>query len=157
VAPVFFPLDDELELLPGEWPRAWLGWARACRSSKRVPNWRSHWGVEVDETTVRRHTQAAAAACVAERAAELERLERERPPAPSGPVVQYLSADGAMVPLVGGEWAEVKTLALGEAEGGRGADDVPEVHTSQLSYFSRLARRRGGDYAETAAAPGCRG
>src|SRR5439155_25090877 len=47
--------------------------------------------------------------------------------------------DGAMVPLVGGEWAEVKTLALGVVQepvvNRRGE---PEVHTTALSYFSRL-------------------
>jgi hypothetical protein len=37
------------------------------------------WQVELDETTVRRYTQAAGAAYVAEQAIELERLERERP------------------------------------------------------------------------------
>ena len=37
------------------------------------------WKVDLDETTVRRHTQAAGAAYVAEQAAELEQLERERP------------------------------------------------------------------------------
>src|SRR6266566_3315557 len=58
------------------------------------------------------------------------RLERERPPAPDGPAVQYLSADGAMVPLVGGEWAEVKTLAIGVVEVRPGEDGLPEAHTS---------------------------
>ena len=97
------------------------------------------WGVELEETTVRRHTQAAGAAYVAKQAAELERLERERPSAPAGPAVQYLSADGAMVPLVGGEWAEVKTLAIGEVEVRPGPDGLPEAHTTKLTYFSRLA------------------
>src|SRR5207237_1002855 len=44
-----------------------------------------------------------------------------------------------LVPLVGGEWAEVKTLALGVVQelvvNRRGE---PEVHTTALSYFSRL-------------------
>src|SRR5712691_8223145 len=97
------------------------------------------WRGEVDETTVRRYNQAAGAAYVAEQADEVERLERERPAAPIGPTVQYLSADGAMVPLVGGQWAEVKTLAIGEVEVHRGADGLPEAHTTNLSYFSRLA------------------
>jgi hypothetical protein len=88
---------------------------------------------------VRRYTQGAGAAYVAEQTAELERLESERPMVPAGPTVQYLSADGAMVPLVGGQWAEVKTLAIGEVEERRGADGVPEAHTNNLTYFSRLA------------------
>jgi hypothetical protein len=69
----------------------------------------------------------------------VERLERERPPAADRPAVQYLSADGAMVPLVGGQWAEVKTLALGTVDVRRGADALPEAHTTDLTYFSRTA------------------
>jgi hypothetical protein len=57
--------------------------------------------------------------------------------------VQYLSADGAMVPLVGGEWAEVKTLAIGEVQVRRDGDGLPEVQTTDLSYFSRLADADG--------------
>src|SRR5579864_3432757 len=97
------------------------------------------WSVQLEETTVRRYTQAAGAAYVAEQVAELERLERERPLAPAGPAIQYLSADGAMVPLVGGEWAEVKTRAVGAVEVGTGDDRLPEAHTTDLTYFSRLA------------------
>ncbi len=97
------------------------------------------WNVELEETTVRRYTEAAGAAYVAEQASELERLERERPPAPDALDVQYLSADGAMVPLVGGDWAEVKTLAIGEVQVRPGADGRPEAYTSDLTYFSRLA------------------
>jgi hypothetical protein len=97
------------------------------------------WGVELEETTVRRYTQAAGAAYVAEQTAELDRLERERPPAPTGLDTQYLSADGAMVPLVSGEWAEVKTLAVGEVQVRSGADGSPEAQTTNLTYFSRLA------------------
>jgi hypothetical protein len=55
--------------------------------------------------------------------------------------VQLLSADGAMVPLVGGAWAEVKTLAIGEV--GAPAWDARArewvAPTTGLSYFSRLA------------------
>ncbi|MDX2029236.1 MAG: hypothetical protein SF339_01105, partial [Blastocatellia bacterium] len=70
--------------------------------------------------------------------AEVERLEREVPMAPAGPAVQLLSVDGAMVPLVGREWTEVKTLVLGEVSlepGERRGEKV--IKTSALSYFSR--------------------
>ena len=53
--------------------------------------------------------------------------------------MQYLSADGAMVPLVAGAWAEVKTLAIGEVAARRDADGLLEAHTTNLTYFSRLA------------------
>jgi hypothetical protein len=141
--PVFFPLDEELGLLPGELSATLA--EGVVRLGTRMPFERAatelafFWSVELDETTVRRYTQAAGAAYVAEQVVELARLEREQPPAPSGPAVQYLSADGAMVPLVGGEWAEVKTLAIGTVEVRAGEDGLPEAHTTDLTYFSRLA------------------
>jgi len=143
VEPVFFPLDEELELLPGELSATLA--EGVARLGTRMPFEQAatelafFWGVELDETTIRRHTQAAGGAYVAEQAAELERLERERPAAPCGAAVQYLSADGAMVPLVGGEWAEVKTLAIGAVEVRPGANGLPEAQTTDLTYFSRLA------------------
>jgi hypothetical protein len=42
------------------------------------------------------------------------------------------------VPLVGKEWAEVKTLALGVIDEPVWEDDEWKVHASELSYFSRL-------------------
>jgi len=143
VEPVFFPLDEELELLPGELSATLA--EGVARLGIKMPFEQAaaevafFWGVELDETTVRRHTYEAGAAYIAEQAIELERLERDRPPAPAGPAVQYLSADGAMVPLVGGEWAEVKTLALGAVEVRPGEDGLPEAQTTDLTYFSRLA------------------
>src|SRR6266581_2352463 len=143
VEPVFFPLDEELELLPGELSATLA--EGVARLGTKMPFEQAatelafFWRVELDETTIRRHTRAAGAAYVAEQTAEVERLERERPAAPAGSTVQYLSADGAMVPLVGGQWAEVKTLAIGEVEVRRGADGLSEAHTTNLTYFSRLA------------------
>ena len=69
----------------------------------------------------------------------MEALEKDTPEAPAGPTVQQVSVDGACVPLVGKEWAEVRTLAIGKVE-----EPVLEkgewvVHTKDLSYFSRLA------------------
>ena len=141
--PVFFPLDEELGLLAGELSATLA--EGVVRLGTRMPFEQAatelafFWSVELEETTVRRYTQAAGAAYVAEQASELERLERERPPALAGPAVQYLSADGAMVPLVGGEWAEVKTLAIGAVKVRPGEDGLPEAQTTDLTYFSRLA------------------
>jgi hypothetical protein len=97
------------------------------------------WGAAVRAATAARRTEAAGAAYAAVQTADLDRLERETPPAPAGPPVQQLSADGALVPLVGGEWAEVKTLAIGEVTGERDADGEWVARTGALSYFARLA------------------
>jgi len=42
------------------------------------------------------------------------------------------------VPLVGGEWAEVKTLAVGRVQPGTERDGSEGPQTTDLSYFSRL-------------------
>jgi len=49
-----------------------------------------------------------------------------------------MSADGAMVPLVHGDWAEVKTLVIGEVLPAVKEKEEWVVHTQSLSYFSRL-------------------
>jgi hypothetical protein len=56
----------------------------------------------VSRPTAERMTEAAGPAYVAVQTAEVEPLEREAPEAPGGPAKLFLSADGAMVPLVGG-------------------------------------------------------
>jgi hypothetical protein len=49
------------------------------------------------------------------------------------------SADGAMISLVHKQWAETRTVAIGEPQEKRTADGEREIHVGQLSYFSRLA------------------
>jgi hypothetical protein len=87
----------------------------------------------VSRQVAERLTEAAGAAYVAEQTAEVERPDRRPTPEPAGPAVQQLSVDGAMISLVGKQWVEVKTLAIGtvvpEASG--------EVRARELSYFSR--------------------
>jgi hypothetical protein len=97
-------------------------------------------GVAPSAATVRRMTEAAGAAQVASEEADRLRLEQVAPPSPPGPAVQQVSVDGAMVPLVGGEWAEVKTVAIGTVTSVRPtAAGTPPVQTDDWSYFSRLA------------------
>ena len=96
------------------------------------------WRVRVGTSTARRQTEAAGAAYVAVQTAAAEAVERaggDRD-APAGPPRLFLSADGAMVPLVGGEWAEVKTLAVGALPPAGAA--TPTGRATALSYFSRL-------------------
>lgn len=94
--------------------------------------------VEVSISTARRLTESHGAAYVAVQTAEVEAIERQMPLPPKGPDKQLLSVDGAMVPLVGGEWAEVKTLALGVIDEPVEEKGELVVHARGLSYFSRL-------------------
>ena len=139
---VFSPLDEELALLPGALTPglqeglvrlgAWLPFAKAAEMLAYFTQ------VRVSEATARRTTEAAGAAYVAVQTAQVAAIERDQPAAPAGPALQYLSADGAMVALVGGAWAEVKTLAIGEVGEPAWEQGERVVHTTALSYFSRL-------------------
>ena len=91
--------------------------------------------IDVSEATVRRTTERSGKAWVELQGEAVEALEAEPREAAAGPALQQLSVDGAMVPLLHGEWAEVKTLVIGTLE-----DPVPEgeAHARELSYFSRM-------------------
>jgi len=113
-------------------------WMSVARAGREVAHFT---GVQVGGTTVRRLTERAGAAYVAVQTAAVTLLERELPAPPEGPAVHYLSVDGAMVPLVGGVWAEVRTLALGTVvvhEVQTRRDRERTVHAQDLSYVSRL-------------------
>ncbi len=139
----FSPLDDELELLPGSLtPRLQESLARL---STWIPSFAKAAGelayftqVTVSKATATRITEAAGAAAVAVQTAEVDRIERAYPTPPVQPDTLLVSADGAMVPLCGGAWAEVKTLAIGEVAPPVVEQGAPVVHTKHLSYFSRL-------------------
>ena len=94
--------------------------------------------VDISRPTAERSTEAAGAAYVAWQTAEVKRIEKELPTPPKGPERQFLSVDGAMVPLVGGKWTEVKTLALGEVLPPVEIKGETVIRTDKLSYFSRL-------------------
>jgi hypothetical protein len=93
--------------------------------------------VKISGSTARRYSEAAGAAYEAIQTEAVEQIERCLPEAPLGPAQQLLSVDGAMVPLVKGEWAEVKTLAIGEVTTVQ-KKGQPVVQSQALSYFSRL-------------------
>jgi hypothetical protein len=139
VGKAFFPLDEQLDLgSAGVSPRGeetlvrlctWMPFEQAAELLADVV------GIRVSKATARRATLHNGEVGLGLDEAEQERLKQELPQAPQGADKQQLSADGAMVHLVGGEWVEIKTLALGEvARTKRG-----EVCTQHLSYFSRLA------------------
>lgn len=93
-------------------------------------------GAEVPENTVRRITEAAGREALAVETAEAEALEHSlaRAPLTLADRLQQVSIDGCMVPLLKGEWAEVKNLAIGRIER---TSDGPKARA--LSYFARLA------------------
>jgi hypothetical protein len=165
----FFPLDAELALLPGTLTPnlqedlvrlgAWMPFGRAVQEMQHFR------GVAGSRPTAERLTEAAGAAYVAYQTAEVARIEKELPEPPAGPAKQFLSVDGAMVALVGGDWAEVRTLALGEVQPPIVRRGGKVIHTTNLAYFSRLAdaapfqrlalvetQRRGVETAQAVAA-----
>jgi hypothetical protein len=139
--PGFSPLDEALGLLPGQQlaPSLVEGIVRlgTLLPFAQVPPLMVHFtGVTVSPATVRRLTEAAGAVQEACEAAAVAQIEQELPEPPAGPPVQLLSVDGAMAPLVGGSWAEVKTLAIGVVT--PDPADPDRARTRALSYFSRL-------------------
>src|SRR6266516_1232072 len=139
VGEAFFPLDEELGLVSGGltprgeemlvWLASWMPFEQAREMLQDLV------GMRVSKTTARRVTLATGKAQLSVWEAEVERLKQEAPQAPAGAEKQALSGDGAMVHLVGGEWVEVKTLAIGQVT----RNQRGEVCTQQLSYCSRLS------------------
>jgi len=94
--------------------------------------------VEVSEPTARRYVEAAGKAYEEYQTTEVEHLEKTCPPVAKSVQKMFLSVDGAMVPLVAGEWAEVKTLTIGEIQRPVLERGEWEVHSKNHSYFSRM-------------------
>jgi len=145
VARAFFPLDEELGLVAGQLTPllaeslvrlgSWLPFAPAATMVAFFTQ------TQVAPSSVRRMTQAtgrAAEDCLSQ---TTEAGASSTVPLPAqDPVLHlYLGVDGAMVPLVGGVWAEVKTVTLGEVAGRVQEGGEALLRTRNLSYFSRLA------------------
>ena len=109
---------------------AWMPFARTKEISAGLG------GVRVSPSTARRQALSGGAALVMAETKAAEWIIAGAPEPTSRAVAhQLLSVDGAMVPLTGGEWAEVKTIAIGTVQTGvEGAS-----RTTDLSHFSRLA------------------
>jgi hypothetical protein len=91
-------------------------------------------GISMDHETLRRWTERAGQVAAAETDAAVAAWYARYPASPPGPALQVLSVDGAMVPLRHGDWAEVRTLAIGEGT----LDAAGHPQTVNLSYCSRL-------------------
>jgi hypothetical protein len=137
----FSPLDETLALLPGSLTpcqqdhlvhlASWMPFAQAAKMLERLV------GVQVSETTVRRQTEEAGAQVEAVQTAQAYTKEREEP-VKQRAIRHVISADGTYVPLLHGEWAEVRTVAIGEVQAEERAPEERAVHVGHLSYFSRL-------------------
>jgi hypothetical protein len=165
----FFPLDEALGLLPGMLTPAGheclvrlAGWMPFGRAAEMLEDF---LGMHVSPIVSRKNTEQAGEAYVSLQEEAVKRLEKERPPAKKGSAKLQISADGAMVPLVHGIWAEVKTLVVGEVQPPVDEKGEQVVHTHNLSYFSRKVNaeafqrlalveihRRGVEHAQEVAA-----
>lgn len=133
----FFPLDEELELLPGGLTphghehivrlAAWMPFDKA------VEILRDMQGIQISKSQSRRYTEQAGAAYIGVQEEELGRNGTEEQHETAGTL--QISVDGAMVPLLHGQWGEAKTLVVGEVHAAEKDEQV--VHTQALSYFSR--------------------
>lgn len=170
MGPGFFPLDEELGLLPGQltpWLAESLVRLGASLPFAQATDLLQHFTrTTVSEATARRLTERAGAAWLQLEFAAVDRLEADAHAAAasgasSAPMTMQLSVDGAMVGLVGGEWGEVKLAAIGVVT----RDDEGVVTTTDLSYVARLTdaerftrqalgelTRRGVDQAATVVA-----
>lgn len=139
---VFFPLDEELELMPGAMtPSMQEDMVRlgTWMPFERVVGEMAHFRrTDVSKSSVVRLTEAAGAAYVGVQSEAVVRIERELPPPPTGAKQQFLSVDGAMVPLLGGEWAEVKTMVIGDVMPPKMVKGEEIIQTTNHSYFSRM-------------------
>lgn len=95
-------------------------------------------GTDISKSSVVRLTEAAGAAYVTVQNKEVERIECELPGPGPGPAQQFLSVDGAMIPIVGGEWSEVKTMVIGDVLPPRRVKGEQVIQTTNHTYFSRM-------------------
>jgi hypothetical protein len=137
----FFPLDEELKLVPGGLT------PYGCECLVRLGGWMpfgkavellaDFMGIRISESQGRRYAEEAGAAYVKMQTAEVEQIEKKAPEAPKGAEKIQISADGAMVPLLHGQWGEVRTVVVGEVQPAVKEKEDWVVHTRNLSYFSR--------------------
>lgn len=150
VAAVFFPLDEELGLLPGSYTPSLqeamtrLGAKLAYEQAREEIERFCH--TLVSEATIRRQTTGNGRAGEAIAKAETRQVEKGEISSEAHPSRILVSADGAYIALTSGEWREIKTVSIGEFETVIQADGSEKVQTGSLSYFSRSYRARDFEY-----------
>jgi hypothetical protein len=124
-------------------------------------------GVATDEATVRRYTYGAGDAALAAEAAALHRALADPQTVADAPACLQLSLDATKVPLVGGDWTDVKLAVIGAVVPGPPDEDGrPTARTERVSYVARWepaarfgqtltleAQRRGVDEAAVVVSP----
>jgi hypothetical protein len=138
---VFSPLDEELELVAGKLtPR---GHEQLVRLSSYMPFYQAvelfedFMGIHVSKDVGQRYTEEAGAVYEELQTEEVEELQKKRPKTRAMAGKLQVSADGCMVPLLHGVWAEVKTVVIGEVQPAVLKAGERVVRTRNLSYFSR--------------------
>jgi len=139
VAPGFFPLDEELGLQKKsawtERAREVIVFAGTTGPFTQAPEVLARMSdLRVSASTIRALTESAGEALCLVEAAENERIMRTLPAAKRGAVRQLISVDGVMVPVVGGDWKEVRTLVIGWLTGRING----EVKADHLRYVCRM-------------------
>lgn len=139
----FFPLDEELGLIAGDLTPK--GHENLVQLGARMPFEQSCkvydalLGMRVSTSTVRRCTERAGRAYEEIQEEEVKMLQKGTGEVSECPGEIQVSADGAMVPLLHGVWAEVKTVIVGEIERQENKKGERVVRTKNVSYFSRKA------------------
>ena len=137
----FFPLDEELELQPGKLTPK--GHERLVRLSGWMPFrqatelFADFTGIRLSKIVSQRGTEAAGKIYEELQKVEMQEIQEKRPRPLVKPKKIQISADGCMVPLLHGVWAEVRTLVIGEVQPAVKERGEMVVHTRHLSYFSR--------------------
>ncbi len=141
VEKVFFPLDEELELLPSKLaPRQYehlvhlscfMPFDKAAQMMQEIAS------VQTNEETVRRLTEQVGSWMETAQTAEVE-ADGESEPEEQPLERCVISPDGAMISLIHKQWVETRTVAIGEPQERLNAQGEREIHVGNLSYFSRL-------------------
>ena len=137
----FFPLDEELELQPGKLTPK--GRERLVRLSSWMPFrpatelFEEFTGIRLSKIVSQRGTEAAGRVYEEMQSAEAQEILEKKPRPRAQPQKVQISADGAMIPLLHGVWAEVRTVVVGEIEPAVKEKGDRAVHARNLSYFSR--------------------
>lgn len=137
----FFPLDEELKLQSGKLTPK--GRERLVRLSGWMPFrqatelFEEFTGIRLSKIVSQRGTEKAGRVYEKMQDAEAQEVLEKKPRPSAKPKKVQISADGCMVPLLHGVWAEVRTLVVGEVQPPVKEKGEMVVHTRNLSYFSR--------------------